>query len=608
MQLKTFTVTLIIKVENEYGKKEDFVLHTSNEDKNSHHGLGILVSKNLAPTFKKINNRISTVMIKENNITTTIIAIYAPTPSNCNREPKLREDFYESLNGTIEKVPKRNFLAGDFNAKTGSGHQLYKEHRGKYGKGQMNESEKALLELCSKHDLVITNILFPHKLSHRTTWTAPNRKYITHDGTGRRNPIRNQIDCLIIRIQHKHLIQDSRSYGGTETDKDHKMVICKINIDTQKIHSKNNIKPKTNISAFANKKNQEEYQQKINENFKEENQNAKEKWNNISRIWVDKAKETLGERTKYQKHNDERIKKLTQENKKLRIEIENCNDMDIKLRKKEKRIDIQKEINTKMKELTENELNLELEELEKAKNDSNKYFLVMKELQNKIRKTETLLVKDDKGNIAGSDQEKVKLIAEHFKEVLAPKGKETNKEYKPCEMTTPFVKEEIEAAAKSLKNGKSAGIDDVTAEHIKYAPMKIHQSIAELLNGTAKTGDGPDEISIGILTPLQKPPPKKKGPCENLRPIMLLSVIRKILTICLIKRTWDRISSSIPYDQAAYQAGRSTTEQVFAAKVLIEKAITSSDYKLDMSKAFDTVDRKTLFENLEKILLREELH
>ena len=123
----------------------------------------------------------------------------------------------------------------------------------------------------------------------------------------------------------------------------------------------------------------------------------------------------------------------------------------------------------------------------------------------------------------------------------------------------------------------------------------------------------PDELSIGILTPLQKPPPKKKGPCENLRPIMLLSVIRKILTICHIKRMWDRISSSIPYNQAAYQAGRSTTEQVFAAKVLIEKAVTSSDYKLymtllDMSEAFDTVDRKTLFENLEKILLPEELH
>ena len=185
---------------------------------------------------------------------------------------------------------------------------------GKYGKGQMNESGKALLELCSKHDIVITNTLFPHKLSHRTTWTAPDRKYITYDGTERRNPIRNQIDYVIIINQHKHLTQDSRSYGGIETEADHKMVICKINIDTLKIYRKNNIKPKRNISAFANKKNQEEYQQKINENFKEENQNAKEKWNKISRICIDKAKEILGERTKYQKHNDKGIKKLSQEN------------------------------------------------------------------------------------------------------------------------------------------------------------------------------------------------------------------------------------------------------------------------------------------------------
>ena len=44
-------------------------------------------------------------------------------------------------------------------------------------------------------------------------------------------------------------------------------------------------------------------------------------------------------------------------------------------------------------------------------------------------------MKDDKGNIAGSDEEKAKVIAEHLKKVLVPVGKETNKEYKPCEMT-----------------------------------------------------------------------------------------------------------------------------------------------------------------------------
>ena len=47
--------------------------------------------------------------------------------------------------------------------------------------------------------------------------------------------------------------------------------------------------------------------------------------------------------------------------------------------------------------------------------------------------------------------------------------------------------------------------------------------------------------------------------------------------------------------------------------MLAEKAINSSDYTiylllLDMSKAFDTVDRKLLFEHLEKILGKDELH
>ena len=161
-------------------------------------------------------------------------------------------------------------------------------------------------------------------------------------------------------------------------------------------------------------------------------------------------------------------------------------------------------------------------------------------------------------------------------------------------------------------DGKSSGIDELTAEHIKYAPTSVHDAIANIFNTTARIGDPPNELQIGILSPLPKPG-KKKGPPANLRPIILLSVIRKILTICLMKRCWDRLSSNIPKDQAAYQTGRSTTEQFFAVKILAEKAITSSEYKiyilmLDMSKAFDTVNRNKLFEGLEEILLPEELH
>ncbi len=147
---------------------------------------------------------------------------------------------------------------------------------------------------------------------------------------------------------------------------------------------------------------------------------------------------------------------------------------------------------------------------------------------------------------------------------------------------------------------------------MKYGPDEINDGIAELLNEVARTGKYPKEIKEGILIPLPKPG-KKKGPPGNLRPIILLSMLRKILAICMIRRTIERLNNRIPISQAAYREGRSTTELIFSMKVLAEKAITSSSYKiivllLDMSKAFDTVDRGQLFEDLKEVLEEDELH
>ena len=76
---------------------------------------------------------------------------------------------------------------------------------------------------------------------------------------------------------------------------------------------------------------------------------------------------------------------------------------------------------------------------------------------------------------------------------------------------TPFHKEEIREAAHKLKNNKSTGIDEIKAELIKYAPTNVFELIAGIYNKTAKTGEHPEEMTLGILTPLQKPG-KPKGP------------------------------------------------------------------------------------------------
>ena len=69
----------------------------------------------------------------------------------------------------------------------------------------------------------------------------------------------------------------------------------------------------------------------------------------------------------------------------------------------------------------------------------------------------------------------------------------------------------------------------------------------------------------------------------------------------------------MPISQAAYRRGRSTTEHVFACKILAEKAATSINYEihlllLDMSKAFDSIKRSELVKDLNEILSKDEVH
>ena len=74
-----------------------------------------------------------------------------------------------------------------------------------------------------------------------------------------------------------------------------------------------------------------------------------------------------------------------------------------------------------------------------------------------------------------------------------------------------------------------------------------------------------------------------------------------------MKRIGVKIDREIPITQAAYRSGRSTTEHVFACKILAEKAATSKDFGIhflliDMSKAFDSIIRSELIKDLSKIL------
>ena len=89
----------------------------------------------------------------------------------------------------------------------------------------------------------------------------------------------------------------------------------------------------------------------------------------------------------------------------------------------------------------------------------------------KNKKETPLTVQETQGKVATSDEEKIEIITEYYRKILSPDAKKGKykqyeprtmgkyKQYEQRTMRDQFTQKEITKAIKSLKNGKSAGMD-----------------------------------------------------------------------------------------------------------------------------------------------------
>ena len=294
----------------------------------------------------------------------------------------------------------------------------------------------------------------------------------------------------------------------------------------------------------------------------------------------------------------------------LRIEKESCQDRDQKTLLQNKRNSIKKELKKELKAEREKVELQKIEDIENNKNDSRRMFQAVRELNKK--EDNVIIVENSNGEIIHSVEEELKEITNYFKDIFTQDSTHPLPDITPQKLKEEITSFEVEKAVNKLKNNKSSGCDNINAELLKYGPTIVFDIIANILNKAAETGDKPIEISLGHLVPLPKPG-KPKGPVKNLRPIILLSVLRKVLAIIIVNRTFETIRKEIKVTQAAYSPGRSTTELVFTFKTLIEQAVCAEDLTvhlllLDMSRAFDTIDRGILLNDLKEIFEPDILH
>lgn len=111
------------------------IWYSGRKDKHKH-GVTFIVKKEIEKSVinvEYITSRIIYIRIAATPMNISIIQVYAPT---ADYEDEIIEEFYEQIENTIARIPKKDFMIiqGDWNAKVGSdGYIIWYNATGRYG-------------------------------------------------------------------------------------------------------------------------------------------------------------------------------------------------------------------------------------------------------------------------------------------------------------------------------------------------------------------------------------------------------------------------------------------------------------------------------------------
>ena len=274
-----------------------------------------------------------------------------------------------------------------------------------------------------------------------------------------------------------------------------------------------------------------------------------------------------------------------------------------------------KQVKKEMTKAKENWINEQCEEIENnlVRNNSRKAYDTVKTLT-KTKQSKVNTIKDKDGETLVDKTKILKRWTEYCSELYNyelkgdPKVLETPKSQND-DTDDIILKSEIEEAVKMLKKGKSPGVDNIPGELLQAGGDHMIEALLNICNKIWKTAEWPTNWTKSLVITLPKKGDLKL--CNNYRTLSLICHPSKVLLRIILNRLKHQAKDIIAEEQAGFMKGRSTVEQIFNLRQIIEKYQEHQQELfhvfIDFKKAFDRVWHQALWATMHKYNINKNL-
>lgn len=553
-----------------------------NGERKGENGVGIIVGNNLRDKItavERISDRLMSIAIDANNITTRIISAYAPQ-TNCPEADKDR--FWGQLDAHIRSIgpDEHIIIGGDLNGHVGASRDGYERCHGGNGYGPRNDDGTRILDCVEAHDLIVANTFFKKRTSHLVTYASGGRT--------------TQIDFFIIRKRDHKLAMDVKVIPSVDAAPQHRLLVMDLRLEIgQRRPPKVQGPPRIKWRHLDGKKT--ELAAALNAIDVDLERPAGEVWSDLTNQLREAAASVLGRTKPGAKYIEkatwwwnEAVQEAVKEKKMARKQWRETNDQGDLQRYRSKKSAAKRAV-AEAKRTHYDRLYEELDE----PGGENKIYRIAD-----IRHRATLdienvrCIKDSNNRTLHDPTAILRRWSEYYEDIC-------NQEFPhpPIISADPIAgavaqinTAEVTAALKKMKNGKAPGPDDVPAEVWKLLGRRGSEILTTLFNRIIADGAAPHEWSTSVTVPIYK----GKGDvaeCASYRPIRLLCHAMKIFERVIDTRL--RSIVQITPNQCGFMKGRSTTDAIFAARQLMEKQreknLPFHGTFLDLEKAYDRI-------------------